>query len=236
MPNILLWTPESDYDNQTIKILAQKIIEFYRSQSHFQIFTMTKQAYIVAVQKDPQKGLQTAVNILLKQYDLVLFLIDTDSIQSQHQRLNQQNSYINQIRRVVNNKTVFLVEIKQELEAWLLVDCLGICCYYTKQATTRNNAEWQKFSQKYQKGDTQFIIEAELGGKGAKEYLEDFSDAINLKINPNLSQKLKNLKDKRYQEKDSPNVANHLLIKNQTLSRNLSLRQFAQFFTSPEEN
>jgi len=236
MPNILLWTPESDYDNQTIKILAQKIIEFYRSQSHFQIFTTTKQAYIVAVQKDPQKGLQTAVNILLKQYDLVLFLIDTDSIQSQHQRLNQQNSYINQIRRVVNNKTVFLVEIKQELEAWLLVDCLGICCYYTKQATTRNNAEWQKFSQKYQKGDTQFIIEAELGGKGAKEYLEDFSDAINLKINPNLSQKLKNLKDKRYQEKDSPNVANHLLIKNQTLSRNLSLRQFAQFFTSPEEN
>ncbi|MFM7580767.1 MAG: hypothetical protein ACKO5Q_28050, partial [Microcystaceae cyanobacterium] len=122
------------------------------------------------------------------------------------------------------------------LEAWLLVDCLGICCYYTKQATTRNNAEWQKFSQKYQKGDTQFIIEAELGGKGAKEYLEDFSDAINLKINPNLSQKLKNLKDKRYQEKDSPSVANHLLINDQTLSRNLSLHQFAQFFTSPEEN
>ncbi len=229
MPSLLLWTPESDYDSQTVKIFAQKLVKWYGSD--WQIVTSTKQAYIQAVRQDPQNGLKMSVNIYLKKYDLVIFLIDSDGVQSQNQRRNEANSYLNQINSVINSTNVFLVEIKQELEAWLLVDCLGICCYYTRQDSTRQSAEWQKLAQNYQKGDTQSIMEAELGGKGAKEYLEKFSDAINLKMNPNLLQKPKNLKDKRYQENESPNIAPYLLINKQTLLRNLSLQQFAQFFS-----
>ncbi|MGL5034295.1 MAG: hypothetical protein ACRC6M_10910, partial [Microcystaceae cyanobacterium] len=105
-----------------------------------------------------------------------------------------------------------------------------ICGYYTKQDNTRDDTDWIKFSQKHQKGDTQSIMEAESGGKGAKEYLEKFSDEINLNINPNLAQKLKNLKEKRYQEKDSPKIASHILIDNQTLQRNQSLLDFSLHF------
>ena len=77
--------------------------------------------------------------------------------------------------------------------------------------------------------NTAIIVESVPGGKGAKEYLVDFSDSINLKMNPNLAKKLDKLKQKRYSESDSPQVAKYIEINQQTLARNESLREFAKY-------
>jgi hypothetical protein len=48
--------------------------------------------------------------------------------------LKEPNSLINRINKVVaqSQGKALLILIRQELEAWLLVDCQGICCYFTK--------------------------------------------------------------------------------------------------------
>jgi hypothetical protein len=116
-----------------------------------------------------------------------------------------------------------------------LIDCLGICCHYNPKPSLRQDKDWVKFAQKYQKGDTTLISEAESGGRGAKEYLEYFSDQINLQINPALEDKPKNLKSKRYQEKNAPEIAPHILINKGTLKRNSSLQEFARRISAQDE-
>jgi hypothetical protein len=223
MHSILIWTPESDYDRDAIKKLSIKIKDFHNIQC--KINTSTKIAYNQAVQR---KNLKGAVDVYLKENDCVIFLIDSDGIDSQEKRKNEPNSYINQITKLVDDQKIFLVQIKQELESWLLVDCLGICGFY-KNRNLRNDNDWIKFASKHQKGQTENIIEAESGGKGAKEHLEEFSDQINLKINPGLKNRLKNLKQKRYKERDSPKIAEYILIDSSTLKRNDSLNNFADY-------
>jgi hypothetical protein len=230
MPSILIWTPESDYDRDAVKEISMQIVRCYNIQC--EIKTSTKEAYNRAVQKDPKEGLKDAVCTYLKEYDCVIFLIDSDGIQSKNCRRNEENSYLNQIKKVVNQKNIFLVEIMQGLEAWLLIDCLGICCFYNNNTNTRDKKEWKNLANKYQRGETERIIEAEAGGKGAKEYLEDFSDEINLKINPKLKDKLKNLKSKRYRERDSPQIVKHILINESTIKRNSSLQNFSSHLQS----
>ncbi|MFN5513389.1 MAG: hypothetical protein ACK5CA_01190 [Cyanobacteriota bacterium] len=222
MPKILLWTPESDYDSQVVKLLADKINELYKQKNSFT--AVGRQVYAQAAQ---QQKLDTMINTYLKKHDLIIFLLDSDGVQSQHQRRQQPNSLINQINRIVNNQNVFLIEIKQELEAWLLIDCLGICCYYNPRIDLREDKDWVKFAQKHQRGDTTLILEAESGGRCAKEYLENFSDQINLKLNSVLADKPKNLKSKRYQEKNAPEIAPYIWINHETLKRNSSLKEFA---------
>ncbi len=224
--NIRIWTPESDYDAEAIEVIANKIITLYGSDCSVE--KSTKRAYVTAVKK---QQLDKMVANYLKNDDLVIFLIDHDSLQSSSERKLQSNSLFNQITKVINsNEKAVLVEIYQELESWLLVDCLGIACYVTKNNNCREAADWKKFIRKYQKGDTSLIVEAESGGKGAKEYLEKLCDAINLKVNPTLSNKRKNLKAKRYVESQSPKVAKSILINRQTINRNLSLKTFAEYF------
>jgi len=145
--------------------------------------------------------------------------------------LRQPNSFVNRITKVVNSiDRAVLIYIKQELESWLLVDCLGICCYFKKDENIRNKQDWIEFAKRNQRGNTDLIAEAIPGGKGAKEYLmKILSDRINSNnsnINPILSKKLK---EKRYKESDSPQVAKYIEISKQTLVRNESLREFAKY-------
>ena len=223
MPSILIWTPESDYDSKAVRCIAEKIIAFYGSD--ITISEGSKDAYNKAVQK---KMLDKAVNIYLKTSELVIFLIDYDGIQSHFKRRGERNSLVNKITEVVNsNDKAILIYIKQELESWLLVDCLGICCYFTKDENTRKKQDWIKFAKRNQHGNTDLIVEAIPGGKGAKEYLiKILSDKINSKINPIPSKKLK---EKRYEESDSPQVAKYVEINQRTLTRNESLREFAKY-------
>lgn len=226
MPKVRIWTPESDNDCKAVEIIANKIVQF--KESNWTVSTSTKQAYITAVKKNE---LDKMVKNYLKKDDLVLFLIDHDGIQSINERQQQNNSLLNQISNVVqSNENVKLIIIQQELESWLLVDCLGIICFFTKNEHDHQNDKWLKLAKKFQKGDTSVIIEAESGGNGAKEYLYSFSDEINKQINPNLKDKPKNLKEKRYDECQAPEVAKYLSIDEITIQRNPSLQEFSEYF------
>jgi hypothetical protein len=141
MPSIRIWTPESDFDSKAVRCIAEKIVAFYGSD--IKILEASKMAYNQAFQKNQKDGLQKQVNIYLKTSDLVIFLIDYDGIQSYAQRSKEPNSLVNRITEVVNSiDKAILVYIKQEVESWLLVDCLGICCYFTKDESTRIKKDW----------------------------------------------------------------------------------------------
>ena len=56
-----------------------------------------------------------------------------------------------------------------------------------------------------------------------KEYLSELSEKILLALNPNLPHR--NIRRQRYRENMSPEVAEHVLIDQQTLRRNNSLRE-----------
>jgi hypothetical protein len=228
MHSIRIWTPESDYDSKAVRCIAEKIIAFYGSD--IEIKEASKEAYNKAVQK---KKLDKAVNIYLQTSDLVIFLIDYDGIQSNFKRRGEPNSLANRITKVVNSiDNAILIYIRQELEAWLLVDYLGICCYFNnkKDENTRYKQDWINFANKNQHGSTDLIVEAVSGGKGAGEYLEKIlSDKINCKINPDLKQKRKNLKNERYDKSNSPEVAKYIEINQRTLARNESLKVFSEY-------
>ena len=161
MSSIRIWTPESDFDSKTVCCIAKKIVAHY--DSNITVLESSKEAFNQALRKQGDGGLKKAVDTYLKSSELVIFLLDADGVQSQAQRLKEPNSLINRIDRVVKQSQdrCFLTLISQELEAWLLVDCLGICCYYTKSSETRNDKSWEKFAKKYQKGQTELITEAQ---------------------------------------------------------------------------
>ena len=161
---------------------------------------------------------------------------------SLHQRRQEPNSLINQIEAVINEQSlsgkVFLVHAVQELEAWLLIDCLGIFCHFASQrAQYKENCRGRVTANKTfsrlignkQKGDTEKIVEPEIGGKGAKEYLGHFSEEILLKLNPRKPQR--NVENERYREAMSPKVAEHVVIDGETLKRNNSFRKLGDVLT-----
>ena len=228
MNSIRIWTPESDFDSKTVRCIAQKIVEYY--DSNITVLDSSKEAFNQAIKKTDFDGLKKAVDTYLISSELVIFLLDADGVQSEAKRLQEPNSLINRINRVVaqSQGKALLIMIRQELEAWLLVDCLGICCYFTKNQQTRSDPQWVKWAQKYQKGKTDLIIEAESGGKNAKEYLKDLSKLILKKHNPKL--KPKDLKKLQYEENYSDKIAKELEINHQTIARNDSLSEFAQHF------
>ena len=208
MPSIRIWTPESDSDRDAVCCIANKIVEYYGYD--IKICYGDKKGFNDVASKPD--GLKKAVDIYLRSNDLVIFLIDADSAKSQAQRRKEKNSLVNRIQSVVNASEgkAILILILQEIEAWLLVDCLGICCYFTKNNETRNNEEWIKFAKRKQPGKTNLIEEAELGGKNAKEYLVELSREILIKINPNLKNKAQNLKERQYSEDGCPEVAKYI--------------------------
>ena len=235
MPTVRIWTLESDYDREAVKCLANKLV------AHLQLDNLSIQAVGKnALPKRKIKGaslsniLTKATQNYLKQDACVIFVIDQDSPMSTHQRRQEPNSFINQIEQVVEDSSfvgkVFLAQAVQELEAWLLIDCLGIFCYFaSKRAQYRENyrnkvstnQSFRRLVERYQKGNTENIVEPEIGGKGAKEYLTEFSEQILLKLNPNMPPR--DVNRQRYREAMSPEVAEHMDINQQTLGRNNSL-------------
>ena len=234
MPSIRIWTLESNNDAKAVKCLAEKLVT-YRHLESIDIYTAGRPKY--------QGQLRKAIQNFLEQDNCVIIVIDRDGPMAHHQQQQNPNSLINRIKQIINDPNfagkVFLVEAIQELEAWLLIDCLGIFCYFaTKRAQYRDNCRdkvsanpaFKRLVNRYQKGDTEKIVEAERGGKGAKEYLEEFSEKILLALNPNIP--AKNIDRERYSERLSPEVAEHIVIDKETLQRNNSLKKLCDVIGS----
>ena len=251
MPTVRIWTVESDYDRDAVKCLANKLAT-YLHLDNLSIQASGRRALQSAGrnqssrrnrQRSPSSDpLRRATQNYLEEAACVIFVIDQDSPMSTHQRRREPNSLINQIERVVNDPhfrgKVFLAWAVQELEAWLLIDCLGIFCYFTRQSPQyrtfdrdriRQNSSFSNLVNHHQTGNTENIVEAVPGGRGAKEYLREFSEQILRAINPSMPQR--NVNEKRYHESISPEVAEHIDINQNTLRRNNSLRRLGDVLT-----
>lgn len=247
MPTIRIWTLESDIDAKAVKCLANKLV------THLGLGNLSIQtAGPKAVPKKNRRGaspsdtLRMAVQNYLKQDDCVIFVIDNDGPRSIHQRRQEPNSLINQITQVIRDQRftgkVFLAQAVQELEAWLLIDCLGIFCYFASKIArysencrdhVSKNQSFMRLIRRYQKGNTEYIIEPKIGGRGAKEYLIEFSKKILLALNPNKTPK--NVNREQYHENMSPEIAEQVLIDQQTLRRNNSLRKLGNLLNQFSE-
>ena len=244
MPSVMIWTAESDYDRDAVKCLANNLAT-YLQLDNLSIQASGRRAFQAAVKNQPPRrnrnrsssslGLRRATQIYLEEAACVIFVIDTDSPMSTYKRRQEPNSLINQIERVVADPhfrgKVFLAWAIHELEAWLLIDCLGIFCYFARQSPQyrtfdrnriRQNSSFGNLIARHQKGNTENIVEPVPGGPGAKEYLEEFSEQILRAINPSMPQR--NISQKRYKEAISPEVAEYIEINQHTLRRNDSLR------------
>ncbi|MBN2007082.1 MAG: hypothetical protein JXA21_27270 [Anaerolineae bacterium] len=227
MPKVMIWALESDYDASTVKCLAQKLV------THYQL-----DASVHAVGKSaiPRRNnidtIRKAVKNYLAEYTCVIFVIDHDGPMSSHQRLQEPNSLVNQVKRILEDKElagyVYQAKAICEIESWLLIDCVGIFHYFAMACRRKeidrkkieSKKEFRRLTDKYQKGDTEMIVEAEMGSKGAKEYLEKFSKDVILAINPNMPDK--NVEQQKYREKLSPEIAFYIEVNDQTLRRNAS--------------
>jgi hypothetical protein len=198
--------------------------------------------------KKSKDALKIAVKGILTEDSCVIFVIDRDGPMAQEARKHQRYSLLNQIHKVLAvaefRGQVHLVEAINEIEAWLLIDCVGIFCYFAKghhslptecklKSSTqcppecRNHIK-QKFNaliNSCQKGDTQTIEEPRAGGKGVKEHLQHFAKEIYKRLH-NGDDRVP--KDKQYQESDSPEMARHIEINSETLKRNESLKRLSQ--------
>ncbi len=241
MTRVTIWTLESKHDKDVVQHIVEKMPNLVgRELSIRSVYTKpsSRPKRGKGQKRTRRKSLAPAVRNYLKADDYVIFVIDTDGLIASHQRRQEPNSYINQVNRVLNDKEfkgkVFLTEAVTEIESWLLVDCAGIFCYFagkkpqtkgkTRQVLLQNNT-YHKLIDKYQRGDTEHLGEVEYGGKGAKEYLEKFSEAILRTINSNMSDR--NVRNERYTEKFSPDIAKEIVINNKTLGRNRSLKKFS---------
>ena len=236
MPSIRIWTLESDYDAEAVKCLADKLTTHFQVD-HLSIRTSGRSELQRrgGRGRTPNESLRKTVQNYLMEDACVIFVIDSDGPMSSHKRRQEPNSLINQVDGVVRDSNfkdrVFHVPAVQELEAWLLIDCLGISCYFARQRQkykedcrdkVSQNRSFERLVNRYQKGDTQLIVEAESGGRGAKEFLIDFSEKVLRELNPTMPQR--NLSENRYREKMSPDIAEHVVINKVTLRRNKSLR------------
>ena len=197
MPTVRIWTLESDNDRDTVKCLANKLV------THLQLDNLSVQVEgRSALPRRHNSPLRRATQNYLQQDACVIFVIDTDSPMSTYQRRQEPNSLINQIERVVSDPDfrgkVFLAWAVQELEAWLLIDCLGIFCYFARQSPQHRTFDrdrvmadrsFRNLVNRHQTGNTENIVEAVIGGRGAKEYLKDFSEQILRAINPSKGKK-----------------------------------------------
>ena len=251
MATIRIWALESDYDAKAVENVANKLKSHLRlgnirirlsgasTLSNIQprlSKSISKRVRTGAFSSSP---LSLATHNYLKEETCVIFIIDRDSMASVNQRRKESNSRISQIKAVMKDKSlrgkVFLVEAVHEIEAWLLIDCLGIFCYFASKRTqykencrdrVLTDKALTRFINNKQKGDTEKIVEAERGGKGSKEYLENFSKEILYKLNPRMPKR--NVERERYREAISPDVAEHVDINQHTLQRNNSLRELGK--------
>lgn len=237
MPTIRIWALESDNDAKAVRCLADKLVGHLQLR-HVSIQTVETQRFLRSSTSSSSLGdrLRNAVQNFIEQDEYIIFVIDNDSPMSIHQRQQEANSLINQVQRIIQDPRfsgkVFFTPAIQELEAWLLIDCLGIFCYFaSRRAQYRNNCRdkvlanqpFVRFLRRYQRGNTEHIVETQVGGKGPKEYLEDFSEQVLRALNPNIPQR--NINRERYHERVSPDLAKYIVIDRETLRRNNSLRE-----------
>ena len=230
---------ESTNDAKVVGHLAGKLVT-YLQLGNISIQTVGGTESLMYNKKGQSLSdrLRQTIQQYLQKDDYVIFIIDSDSPMSLYQCRQQQHSLINQIEQIVQDRNftgkVFFAPAIQELEAWLLIDCLGVFCYFaSRRAQYRNNCRdkvlanqsFVRFLRRYQRGNTEHIVETEVGGKGPKEYLEDFSEQILRALNPNIPQK--NINRNRYHERVSPDLAKYIVIDRETLQRNNSLRELA---------
>jgi hypothetical protein len=238
LPSVRIWAPESDYDAKAIKCLSEKLVAYFGVE--VSINTKGKPGRNIA--KKGSKGLKDAVKAFLKEDHCVIFVIDHDGHQAQAKRRQEPNSLINQIEEVVKLKEfegrVHLIEAINELEAWLLIDCTGIFCYFAKNHHSlpklckqnlcsvdcrQKIMQHEKFGpliRRYTTGDTASIEEPEQGShKGVKEYLIKFSGEIFKVLHPDKKNKI----DKKYREAQAPEIAEYVEINAETLKRSRSL-------------
>jgi hypothetical protein len=243
---VRIWAVESEYDAAVVKCLGEKLAAHF--QLDLSILSSGSKAFNDAFH------LEKAVRNYLMQVDCVIFVLDCDSEITKKKKRQERNSLLSQIKRVLQKQEfedcvfedcVFLIEAVNEIEAWLLVDCIGIFIYfahnhhslpkecqnYLKQpeedrAKCRErlmqNKVFSGLINRYQKGDTETIEESVPGGKGAKEYLEKFSEEIIETLNPGIKNKTKEAK--KYKENRSPELAKYIEINEITLNRNNSLK------------
>ncbi len=237
MPSVTIWTLESDNDAKAVKWLAEKLIA-YLQLGEIVVRAVGRSAIPKRLKGQPNTdiALKKVVELYLQQDDCLIFVIDRDGPISAHQRKQEPNSFINQVHRVLKEKDfngrVYLVEAVMELEAWLLIDCEGILCYFASKRTKykqdcrqkiRAKPKWVKFIDKYQPGNTELIVEPEMGSKkGVKEYLIGFSREILSKLNPNLKYPPK---DGLYSEASASLIAEYIEINQQTVKRNASFQK-----------
>ena len=252
MTSVRIWTLESDYDAGAVKCLANKLA------GHLQLGNLSIQLSgkkaLNAISKrnsnlkrkrkkaSLSEKLEMALQNYLAQDACVIFVIDTDGPMSLHQQEKGQNSLVGQIRQVIKDSRfdnkVFLVQVVQELEAWLLIDCVGIFCYFASQnpryrkisrERILENKSFKRLIRQYHRGNTEKIVETAIGGGGAKEHLIEFSERILYELNPSMPSK--NIIRQRYRESICPEVAEHILIDARTLGHNNSFKALGNILT-----
>ena len=243
MPSIRIWALESDNDAKAVRCLADKLVTHLRLR-RISIQTVESQSFLKnrRIPGSVEDKLKKAVKNFIDQDEYVIFIIDSDSPMSVHQRKRELNSYINQIERIIGNRSfagrVFFAPAVHELQAWLLIDCLGIFCYFASKRShyrenprdkVSRNRSFLNLVKHYQNGNTENIVEAEIGGSGPKEYLIEFSERILSALNPNIPRK--NVDREKYREEKSPEVAKQIVIDRETLQRNKSLRKLTEVLT-----
>ncbi len=235
MPSIRIWTLESDNDARAVKCLAEKLTKHFHLDN-LSIRWAGKKAFRAINKKNRSStdGLKAAAINYLKEDDCVIFVIDNDGPMSREQRRLQPDSLLNQIQRVISDNSlkgkVSFAPAIQEIESWLLVDCLGISCFFASKkygnkcrSRVSQNRALNRLVRSYQKGDTELIVEAEIGGRGPKEYLREFTMEILSELNPKMSNK--DINRTRYRDEMSPGIAEFVEIDRDTLGRNKSLRR-----------
>jgi hypothetical protein len=244
LPSVRIWTPESDYDAKAVLLLSEKLV----AHLDIDLSIKVKGRPDRKIAKKGFNGLKNAINNYLQEELCVIFVIDHDGPQAQANRRQEPNSLINQIEKVIKLKEfqgrVHLVEAVNELEAWLLIDCTGIFCYFAKNnhalpktckqdlcsRECRHKLEQHKdfgpLITKYTKGDTASIEEPEQGSnKGVKEYLIKFSKEIFQVLHP---QTRKIEKSRQYKEALAPEIAEYIQIDATTLKRSESLSKLGE--------
>ena len=228
MTSVRIWTLESKNDARAVRILAQKLI------SHLRLSNISIQT--ASERPTSREALRKKTQYYLMQDDCVIFVIDRDGPMSARQRQQEPDSLINRIKWVIKENSftgkVDFAPAVEELEAWLLIDCLGILCYFASKhghykESCRNifstNQYFNQLVKRHQKTNTEKIVDTATGNSGAKKYLTEYSEKILLRINPNIK-----AEETRYRPAMSPEVAEHVLIDEHTLRRNSSLRRLGK--------
>lgn len=238
MSILRIWAPESDYDRDAVGKLAKKLVNWKKLDGVI-IKTAGKTTYNDVAKRNKPNALQIAIESYLQNNeDKVIFVIDSDSEAALAERRKEPNSYISQIERIMQSNKffnkVFLAIAVQELEAWLLTDCIGICCFLAKTRYPKEKCRekivtienFQTLISKYQKGNTELIVEPVRGGRGAKEHLIKFSEDVLKTLNPKM--KHRNIDANKYREALSPEISDYIEISNDSLQRNKSLLRFGE--------